>query len=59
MKEQAMKNIKKEFIERYKEWLVDVNNLPDAEFGRKWGMLKTERTPHKDSIKAVECFQRY
>lgn len=59
MKEQAMDRIKKEFMDGYTEWLSDVNNLPDMEYGKKWGMWKTERTPRKDNLKAVECFQRY
>ena len=59
MKQEAMDRIKKEFMDGYTEWLNDVNNLPDMEYGKKWGMGKTERTPRKDNLKAVECFQRY
>lgn len=59
MKEQAMESIKKEFMGRYNEWLSDVNNLEDMDFGRKWGYCRTELTPRKDNLKAVECFQRY
>lgn len=59
MNEQAKANIKQEFMQRYAEWLNDVNNLTDTEFGKKWGMGRTELTPRKDNMKAVECFQRY
>ena len=55
----AKERIKAEFMSRYREWLEDVNTLSDMEFGRKWGMGRTERTPRKDNMKAVECFQRY
>ena len=56
---EARERISKEFIENYYIWLTDRNTLDVKSFGKKYGCEYTERTPSKDSIKAVVSFQKY
>lgn len=55
---EAKENISKEFIGKYNEWLNDLAELPEYEYGKKYGYCKPE-TETKDNLKAVELFQKY
>ena len=57
-KEEAKAKISEEFINRFYEWLDDEKNLPDYEYGKKYGWSKSKEL-HKDNLKAVEAFQKY
>lgn len=52
--------IKKEFMERYEQWMIDRFDLNDHDYGWKYGWCKSENLMNlKDSIKAVTIFQKY
>ena len=56
----AKEAIKKEFIERYNQWLSDRTELSDQEYGKKYGWQKSERLMSlKDNLTAVAFFQKY
>ena len=58
---EAKEVIKEEFMERYKEWLKDIAELNDHDFGWKYGWQKSERTrlALKDNLNGVVQFQKY
>lgn len=56
----AVETIKAEFMARYEEWLNDLRNLNDHDFGWKYGWQRSERTRNlKDNLTAVAIFQQY
>lgn len=56
---EAKEMIKKEFIETYHEWLKDEREMPDDDYGRKYGWLKSPDGPHKDNFESVKVFMEY
>lgn len=59
-KASAISTIKAEFMKRYEEWLKDLADLDDHDFGWKYGWQRSERTRSlKDNLTAVGVFQQY
>lgn len=56
---EAKEMIKKEFIEAYYEWLKDEREMPNDDYGRKYGYLKGDNSPHKDNFESVKVFLDY
>lgn len=57
---EAKERITSEFIRRFDEWFDDLHNLPDAEYGRKYGWRKTEKVLNfKKNQAAYIYFQSY
>lgn len=56
---EAKAKIGDEFIRRFYEWLDDYDNMPDREYGRKYGWLKNPEVESKDNIKSLIRFQKY
>lgn len=56
---EAKEMIKKEFMESYREWLKDEREMPDGEYGRKYGWGKSPVGPHKDCFDSVKVFMEY
>ena len=50
--------IKKELMEGFCEWLRDEREMPDDEYGRKYGWGKAPE-PHEDSFKALTVYMDY
>ena len=45
-------------MERFYEWLKDEAEMPEKEYGRKYGYGKSE-IPHKDNLKGLTVFTKY
>lgn len=57
---EAKEAIKKEFMSRYEQWMLDRNDLDDYAYGRKYGWQKSEKLMSlKDNLTAVAFFQKY
>ena len=56
---EAKEMIKKEFMESYREWLRDEQEMPDDEYCRKYGWGKSPNGPHKDCFDSVKVFMEY
>ena len=57
---EAKKAIKKEFMERYEQWMKDRFELNDHDYGWKYGWQKSEKLMSlKDNLTAVTFFQKY
>ena len=56
---EALARIEKEFIDRYYEWLDDIDNMNDHDFGWKYGFCKRKDIVVKDNIAGVTRFQKY
>lgn len=56
----AKQMIKKEFMDRYYQWLEDYKSLPDDDYGWKYGWQKNHNKPiMKDNQQSVVIFQKY
>ena len=55
---EAKAKIKKEFIERFYQWLDDEKNLSPNDYGWKYGWQKGD-VLHQDNLKSVMTFQKY
>lgn len=55
---EARKKISEEFVRRYREWLSDLDELPDRELGRKYGG-KPIGIEQMSENKKVEVFRKY
>lgn len=55
---EARERIKKEFMDGFYEWLKDEAEMPDMEYGRKYGYGKGEN-PHKDDLKGLQVYTKY
>lgn len=55
---EAKESICKEFISRYYEWLKDVEEMPEREYGEKYCWGKPQNVT-KDNMEAVKFFQKY
>lgn len=57
---EAKEIIKKDFMDGYHQFLTDVAELNDHDFGWKYGWQKSGRTSEvKDNIKGVTLYQKY
>lgn len=57
---EAKEAIKKEFMDRYEEWMRDRFDLDDWSYGRKYGWQKSEKLMTlKDNLTAIVFFQKY
>ena len=56
---EAKERISQEFLSKYREWLTDYADMPNMDYGRKYGWQKNPELTMKDSIKAVTHFQKY
>ena len=54
---EAREAIKKEFMDGYYEWLKDEAEMPEDEYGRKYGWGKGET--HKDNFDSVKVYMEY
>ena len=55
---EAKMQIAKEFIDRYQTWLQDYNNMPEKEYGKKYGWGKNSESM-KDTQKSMIWFQSH
>lgn len=55
---EAREAIKKEFMDGFYEWLKDEAEMPDDEYGRKYGWGKGT-TKHKDNFDGVKVYMEY
>ena len=53
--DEAKKNIAKEFISKYLEWIADYNNteLTVSDYGRKYGYSRSEETKTQNDTQAI------
>lgn len=57
---EAKATITAEFIRRYDEWFDDIANLPDYEYGKKYGWKKTDKVlAFKKNQASYIYFQSY
>lgn len=56
---EVKERICQEYIAKYHEWLTDYAEMPDLEYGMKYGWQKNPELIVKDSIKAITYFQKY
>lgn len=55
---EAKAMIAKEFIEGFTQWLKDEKEMPESEYGRKYGWGKAKQ-PHDDSYKSFTVYVDY
>ena len=55
---EAKAKIAEEWIGGYYEWLRDEKEMPEMEYGRKYGFLKGEN-PHEDNFETVKVYLEY
>lgn len=55
---EARVRIAQEFMDKFYEWLDDLDKMPDYEYGRKYGWQKSQKAI-KDNLKGVTTFQKY
>lgn len=52
--------IKQDFMKRYEEWLTDLREMNDHDFGWKYGWCRTGKIKEaKDNLNGVATFQKY
>lgn len=56
---EAKAKICEEFLTRFYEWLDDYAEMPDKEYGRKYGWQKNPEIEATDNIKSLVRFQKY
>lgn len=56
---EAKEKICAEFIDKFHEWISDYADMPDAEYGRKYGWQKNPEIPAKNDMKSLMRFQKY
>jgi len=56
---EAREKIKQEFIEGYREWLKDEAEMPEDEYGRKYGYLKSTDIKHEDTFESFKVYLDY
>ena len=55
---EAREAIKKEFMDGFYEWLKDEAEMPEEEYGRKYGWGKGAEL-HKDNFDSVKVYMEY
>lgn len=56
---EARARISEEFMSRFHEWLDDYAEMPDMEYGRKYGWAKNPEVEAKNDMKSLIRFQKY
>lgn len=56
---EARAQISEEFMSMFHGWLQDYAEMPDLDYGRKYGWQKNPEVEAKDNIKSLVRFQKY
>ena len=55
---ETRKRISEEFMNGFYQWLKDEAEMPETEYGRKYGYGKGENL-HKDNLKGLQVYAKY
>ena len=57
--DEARVKISEEFMNRFYQWIADYAEMPDKDYGWKYGFLKNPNIEAEDSINSLIRFQKY